>query len=110
VYSFKIIKSESLKKISGPVYTLLKNKYYIDELYMFFIRNIFFVITEVIKWFDRHVVDGIVNLVAKISQWTGERLRRTTTGSLQTYALIIFSGLIVVILVVAIANPAMFKL
>jgi NADH-quinone oxidoreductase subunit L len=110
IYAFKLIKARELKRISGPVYTLVKNKYYIDEIYMFFIKNVFFVISAAIKWFDKKVVDGIVNLIAFLSRWAGDKLRRTTTGSLQTYALIIFSGLIGVIVIVAIVHPEMLKL
>lgn len=110
VYFFKLIKAETLKKVSGPVYTLLENKYYIDEIYMFFIKNVFFVITEAVKWFDRNVVDGLVNLTAFLTRWGGDKLRRTTTGSVQTYALVIFSGMIVVIIAFAIYNPEALKI
>ncbi len=110
VYFFKFIKAESLKKISGPIYTLLENKYYIDEIYMFFIKNVFFVITEALKWFDRNVVDGAVNLVAFLTRWGGNKLRRTTTGSVQTYALVIFSGMIIAIIAFAIYDPEALKL
>lgn len=110
IYFFKWIKSDSLKKISGPVYTLLENKYYIDELYMFLIKNIFFVITEAVKWFDRNVVDGIVNFAAFMTRWGGSKLKLTTTGRVQSYALYIFGGLVVVIIAFAIYNPEALKL
>ncbi|MEI7542434.1 MAG: NADH-quinone oxidoreductase subunit L [bacterium] len=110
IYFFKFIKAESLKKVSGPIYTILENKYYIDEFYMFLIKNIFFVISEAVKWFDRNIVDGAVNGVAFLTRWGGAKLRRTTTGSLQTYALVIFSGMIIVIVAFAIYNPDALKL
>ena len=110
VYFFKLIKAESLKKVSGPIYVLLENKYYIDEIYIFFIKNVFFVVTETVKWFDRNVVDGAVNGVAFLTRWGGDKLRRTTTGSVQTYALVIFSGMIVAIIAFAIYNPEVLKL
>lgn len=110
IYFFKFIKAESLKKVSGPAYTLLENKYFIDEIYMFFIKNVFFVITEAVKWFDRNIVDGLVNSTAFLIRWGGDKLRRTTTGSVQTYALVIFSGMIVVILAFAIYNPEALRL
>jgi NADH-quinone oxidoreductase subunit L len=110
VYFFRLVKAEDLKKVSGPVYTLLKNKYYVDEIYMFIIKNTFFVLAEAAKWFDRNVVDGIVNFVAYLTRWGGSKLRLTTTGRVQNYALVIFSGLVIVIIAFAIYNPEALKL
>jgi NADH-quinone oxidoreductase subunit L len=110
VYFFKFIKAGDLKKLSGPVYTLLKNKYFVDEIYMFFIKNVFFAITEMVKWFDRNVVDGMVNLVAFLTRWSGSKLKLTTTGRVQSYALVIFSGFVIVIIAFAIFNPEALKI
>jgi NADH-quinone oxidoreductase subunit L len=110
IYFFKLVKAGDLKKNAGPLYTLLKNKYYIDEIYLFFIRNIFFVITETIKWFDRNIVDGLVNLTAWLVRQGGDKLRRTTSGSVQTYALMIFGGMVVVIIAFAIYDPGILKI
>jgi NADH-quinone oxidoreductase subunit L len=79
----------------GPVYTALSRKLWVDELYMLAIRGLFFTTTKAIAWFDRHVVDGIVNLVGAVSQGGGALLRRTVTGKVQGYALIILCGLLV---------------
>jgi NADH-quinone oxidoreductase subunit L len=110
IYFLKAVKAGDLKKNAGPVYTLLKNKYYIDEIYLFFIRNIFFAITETIKWFDRNIVDGLVNFTAWLVRQGGDKLRRATTGSVQTYALVIFSGMLVVIIAFAIYSPDLLKI
>jgi|DewCreStandDraft_4_1066084.scaffolds.fasta_scaffold02004_23 NADH-quinone oxidoreductase subunit L len=105
IYGLKIIKPETMKKITGPFYVISKNKYFIDEIYLFLIRKIFFAITEFVKWFDRHIVDGAVNLVAFLCRWAGAKLRLTINGNVQSYALIIFSGMILIIAVFAIYNP-----
>jgi NADH-quinone oxidoreductase subunit L len=83
----------------GPVYTVLANKFYIDELYMLLIRGLFFSVTTAIAWFDRHVVDGTVNLVAGASKRGGALLRRTLVGKVQGYALIITGGALVALVV-----------
>jgi len=105
IYGLKLIKAETMKKITGPFYVISKNKYFIDEIYLFLIRKIFFAITEFVKWFDRHIVDGAVNLVAFLCRWAGAKLRLTINGNVQSYALIIFSGMILIIAVFAIYNP-----
>jgi NADH-quinone oxidoreductase subunit L len=69
--------------------TLLARKFYIDELYMLVIRALYFTLTSAIAWFDRHVVDGMVNLVGGASRAAGAQLRRTLGGKVQGYALII---------------------
>ena len=110
MYAFGVIKPEAVKKASGPLYKLSYNKYYIDEIYMFFIKNGFFVIASAIKWFDRHVVDGAVNLVAFLCRWSGSKLRLTINGGVQSYALIIFGGLVLIAAVFAVWNPDALKL
>ncbi|MFN8619668.1 MAG: hypothetical protein U0869_02830 [Chloroflexota bacterium] len=37
-------------------------------------------------WFDKAVVDGIVNGVASVTQRSGDRLRTIQTGRVQNYA------------------------
>jgi len=110
IYGAGVVKPEKLRKISGILYTILKNKYYIDEIYMFFIRIMFFTVSEAVKWFDRHVVDGAVNLVAFFARFAGAKLKLTITGRLQNYALTIFAGLVVIIITFAIYNPDALKM
>lgn len=110
IYGLKIIKPETIKNATGPLYIVSKNKYFIDEIYLFLIRKIFFSITEFIKWFDRHIVDGTVNLIAFLCRWAGAKLRLTITGNLQNYALIIFSGFILVVVLFAIFEPNALKI
>jgi NADH-quinone oxidoreductase subunit L len=87
--------ADPLRRALGPVYTALSRKLWVDELYMLAIRGLFFTTTKAIAWFDRHVVDGVVNLVGAASQAGGALLRRTVTGKVQGYALIILCGLLV---------------
>jgi len=109
MYMFRLIKPETVRKVSGPVYNVLYNKYYVDEFYMFLIKNIFFTASAAIKWFDRHVVDGLVNLSAFLCRWGGAKLRLTITGRVQNYAFVIFAGLIFVVLAfAAFGNVSMF--
>jgi len=61
----------------GPIHTLLKNKYYIDELYSFlFIRPARWV-AEVFTaiWMDGKVIDGMLNGVGALVAAIGDLLR-----------------------------------
>jgi NADH-quinone oxidoreductase subunit L len=84
---------DPLRAILGPVHTVLARKLFVDELYMLIIRGVFFTASRAIAWFDRHVVDGVVNLVGGASQAGGALLRKTLTGKVQGYALIILCGM-----------------
>ncbi len=99
----------------GPVYTLLRNKYYIDEFYSKFIvrpavalATLLFrfdnswvidpfvnLVGKVGAWlsdlgriFDLNIIDGIVNGVAAVTAWFGKILRLTQTGKAQNYLLV----------------------
>ena len=64
---------DPLKKVLGPVYTVLQNKYYFDELYDFlFVRpSIWISETFTYLWMDRKVIDGILHSIAYIMPFIG---------------------------------------
>ncbi|HEY9664819.1 MAG TPA: NAD(P)H-quinone oxidoreductase subunit F, partial [Allocoleopsis sp.] len=52
-------------------------------------------------WFDRYIVDGLVNFVGVASLFGGESLKYTISGQSRTYLLTLFSGLLLVLFTVA---------
>jgi NAD(P)H-quinone oxidoreductase subunit 5 len=66
---------------------------------------VFFVglISQIVYWFDRFIVDGIVNLVGIATIFGGQSLKYNVSGQTQFYFLSIFLG--VVFLVIAIGWP-----
>ena len=117
----KILPLEIRNKFK-PLYNLLYNKYYIDEIYEFlFIKPALrlaslaykfdssvidgavngaakatMVLSEIKAWIDRNIVDGAVNMTATVVGSFSSVLRRTQTGYIQTYLLIAFSGLLLI--------------
>jgi NADH-quinone oxidoreductase subunit L len=67
---------DPLEKPLGPVYTLLKNKYYVDEIYQMFILNPVISLARACYTFDRRVIDAIVNTVGAFGRWLASALRR----------------------------------
>lgn len=61
--------ADPLEKPLGPVYKLLKNKYYFDELYDFlFVRPAYWISeTFTYLWLDRRIIDGFLHFVARIT-------------------------------------------
>ena len=64
---------DPVAKALGPLHTLLKNKYYFDELYDFlFVRPAYwFADVFTFQWMDRKVIDGILHAVALAAFWLG---------------------------------------
>jgi NADH-quinone oxidoreductase subunit L len=68
--------ADPLQKALGGVYTLLKNKYYVDEFYnLVFIRPAKWVSeTLVVRWVDQGVLDGALHGIARAGLWLGNLL------------------------------------
>jgi NADH-quinone oxidoreductase subunit L len=69
---------DPLARAFGPVYTVLENKYYFDELYdRIFIKPMYWFADNVVyRFLDRTVIDGFLHAVARASSWIGANLRR----------------------------------
>ncbi|NWG18070.1 MAG: NADH-quinone oxidoreductase subunit L, partial [Chloroflexi bacterium] len=65
----------------GPVHTVLKNKYYLDEVYAaVFIRPFrWFSEVVVVGFLDRNLIDGFLHLVARVATWVGELFKLLNT-------------------------------
>ena len=60
---------DPLEKPLGPVYKLLKNKYYFDELYGYiFVRpSLWLSETFTYLWLDRTIIDGFLHFISRIT-------------------------------------------
>ncbi len=69
--------ADPLEMALGPVYKVLKNKYYFDELYdLIFVRPAYWVASVfTFLWMDRTVIDGILHWVARLTGVIGNFLR-----------------------------------
>jgi NADH-quinone oxidoreductase subunit L len=97
IYQAKVVPAESLRRIWGPVHTLVVRKYYFDELYeKVIVRDLVYRnICRVLQWVDTNIIDFAVNGSGQISRWAGDRLRWVQSGSVQAYGTVGFAGLIV---------------
>jgi NADH-quinone oxidoreductase subunit L len=68
---------DPLKRPLGPLYTLLKNKYYFDELYdVAFVRPAYWLAeTFVYRLLDRGLIDGILHAVGRFALRVGAFFR-----------------------------------
>ncbi|MGL4376483.1 MAG: NAD(P)H-quinone oxidoreductase subunit F, partial [Microcoleaceae cyanobacterium] len=52
-------------------------------------------------WFDRYLIDGVVNLVGIFTVFSGQSLKYNVSGQTQFYALTILVGIALFILVIS---------
>ena len=88
---FYIHRPDAPKKLAERVhglYTLLLNKYYVDEIYaILFIRPFLWISTNVL-WHvvDERVIDGTVNGFADVARDAGGQARELQSGNARSYA------------------------
>ena len=76
------------------------HRFYIDEIYQFVTHRIIFAcVSTPIAWFDRHVVDGFMNLLAKGTEGTSWAIRAVQSGNVQKYCIWFLGGVIALVLV-----------
>ncbi|MCL5292921.1 MAG: NADH-quinone oxidoreductase subunit L [Actinobacteria bacterium] len=95
-YSTGLLPS-GLIKTSNPFFLLLKNKYYLDEIYT---RGLVAPVvggSRALFSFDSGVVDGAVNGTAWLTSKAGDLVRRAQRGQIQDYGLVMVLGIIVLI-------------
>ena len=102
-FAFFIQKSgraERVKETLSSVYTVILNKFYVDEIYDYlFVRTPRWFSDKIcFRFFDAGIIDGgIVNGSARIVYNIGSILRRLQSGNAQSYALIFVAGVVMII-------------
>ncbi len=123
---------DPMVEILGGLYPLLKNRYYVDELYerVFVKPSQWFSRVVVSEFMDKGVIDGILHTLAKIFIWIGDfikllniwlidgvgdgipeligmfgaRFRRIQTGRIQQYMLYVAIAVIVIAIVFIVSS------
>ena len=106
IYGDGARRSDAIAKQAGVLYSLSLNKFYIDEIYQWFNRNIVTGLARVLYWVDLNVVDGIVDGAAQKSGAVGAILRRFQTGQTQHYAALMLMATVMLTLILAITAGA----
>jgi NADH-quinone oxidoreductase subunit L len=81
------------------VYKLLWNKYYLDEIYYALIIDPLFRFSEkfIYRVVDKKIIDGIMHGFSKITVELGNGLKRTQTGIIQNYAMVMLVSIIIIV-------------
>ena len=87
--------SHKISSKSGRFYTWACHKFYIDELYLFITKKVLFnLVARPAAWFDKHIVDGLMNGLASFTGWISEKIKGLQSGKVQNYTLYFFAGIV----------------
>ncbi len=88
----------------GGIYTLVYNKYFVDELYDATVVNPLITGSTAVLWhgMDQGVIDGIVNGVGTESKSIGGVLKRLQSGNIRSYATWVVLGAVALLIVMGV--------
>ncbi len=86
---------------------MLSHRYYFDDVYNWYVEKIQQqIFAGACAWLERNVIiEFAVNGTALVTHTTGRIIRRCQTGQVQSYALIFFGGLLVLLLLAGVVHP-----
>ncbi|MFM7137123.1 MAG: NADH-quinone oxidoreductase subunit L [Planctomycetota bacterium] len=90
-----------MERFLGPLETLFGHKFFLDELYAAVVVKPLEFLALVAAWFDRFVVDGLVDGVGRVPLGLGAILRRLQSGLVQRYAVAGAIGTLLIVLALA---------
>ena len=96
MYGAKIVSPARVAAAAGPLYRWAYNKWGFDDLYNWLVGGVVVGFAYVMGLVDRVVIDGVVNWLADVTVGIGRVGRAVQTGQVQTYAWVVFGGLVIV--------------
>lgn len=96
---------EKVSSLFRGLYTAAYRKFYIDELYLMVTHGIIFrFVSRPVAWFDRHVVDGTMNLIGAVTVTLSGSIKKMQSGHMQLYILLFASGALLLTLITLYLN------
>lgn len=84
---------ERMKNSCLGLWTAAYHRFYMDEMYQFITHKVIFQgICKPIAWFDRHIIDGTMNLFADVTNSASFAIRKLQSGSIQGYVIVYLIG------------------
>ncbi len=99
LYWKRAISPQSVARALALPYTFVERRYYVDELYAWYVTTIQQrLIAGLCAWVERVVIIGVmVNGTASLTRTLGRSIRRLQTGVVQTYVLIFLLGVVLLL-------------
>jgi NADH-quinone oxidoreductase subunit L len=104
MYWLKPAVAASMKE--GPLYRLIYNKYYVDEIYNAFIVKPIEIFSRFVLWkgVDDALIDGTVNGGSRRIRGLGAALRHMQSGTIRNYATWVMTGSLLVLILLGLAG------
>jgi NADH-quinone oxidoreductase subunit L len=93
--------AEGIARSLGPVYRLVRNLYWVDELYELVVLRPFYALSRWFSSFDRWVIDGLVNATGIVTDLAGQVVKLFQTGYVRNYALLFLAGVVFILFYLA---------
>jgi NADH-quinone oxidoreductase subunit L len=87
----------AVRKAVGPVATLLERRYFVDDAIEIVYRRAYLGLSSLVGWFDRYVVDGLVNAGTWMTWLVAGRLRGMQNGRVQDALYAVAAGLVLLV-------------
>jgi NADH-quinone oxidoreductase subunit L len=88
-------KPDKIAAALSGFYKIAYHKFYIDEIYLFVTKKILFnLIGRPAAWFDKNVVDGLVNATGNATALLSEKIKGLQSGKVQQYAIYFLASVI----------------
>ena len=101
LYFRKNSRPEKIATSFSGMYDFVYHKFYIDEVYLFITHKIIFqLISQPVAWFDRHMVDGTMNLIGNTTLFLSTTIKRMQSGHVQWYIWYFTSGALLLVLLI----------
>ena len=85
--------SDKIANSVKGLWTAAYNRFYFDELYLFITHKIIFnLVSRPIAWFDRHIIDGSMDMFATMAHKASSAIKGLQSGSIQAYVLVYLLG------------------
>ncbi|MCC3356217.1 NADH-quinone oxidoreductase subunit L [Bacillus sp. REN16] len=104
MYQRKSISRDFFSSRAPTLYSIVYNKYFIDEFYNMTVVHTTKVFSLFLRFIDEFLVGGIVKGVAATAQGIGKLGARLQNGQVQMYTSVAFVGLAILLLVVALTG------
>ncbi len=98
--------TEELKARSSRLYMLVTNKYFLDVIVDSWVPTTYNSLSERVNWFDKTIINGVVNGVGMSCRQAGAALRRIQSGQLKTYQRAIVAAVLAAVVVIVIVAGA----
>ncbi|MEZ4826213.1 MAG: NADH-quinone oxidoreductase subunit L [Bacteroidia bacterium] len=89
---------EKIQNFFGRLYNSMRGKFFVDELYnSAIIRPFVWAGTNIVVWFDKNIIDGVVNGSASTVASIGDVFRKLQTGLVSNYVLLVSVGVMLIL-------------